>query len=232
MPRKKSAAIDDVVLLRAVNAFRPWRAPIGTSNGIMKVFNDIDAQCKADPELMVSKQGATLRTRFSTLVREYKNDQRRSMHKPGTVEQYKKRECLLQDIIAQMGDWQEQINAKKGDRDAKQQAIESSGELLRRLAMGELEDDSKSEEDESSTTEALATEDTATDSSKCEYKVQRLKFEREQAERQRQHEADEAAKRRQHELELDAQRRKAGEEREKRMFDFLMTVLYQKDSGK
>lgn len=157
-PRKKFAAIDDVVLLRAVNAYRPWRAPVGTSNRIMKVFDDIAAQCEADPEFMVDKQGAALRTRFNTLVREYKykNDQCRSMRKSGTVEQYEERERLLQDIIAQMGDWQEQINAEKGGRDAKQQAIESSGELLRRLAMGELDDDSKSEGDGRSATDATS----------------------------------------------------------------------------
>ncbi|RLN49321.1 hypothetical protein BBJ28_00025397 [Nothophytophthora sp. Chile5] len=224
----------------------------------MKVFDDIAAQCKADLEFMVAKQEAALRTRFSSLVREYKNDQCRSMRKSGAVEQYKERECLLQDIIAQMGDWQEQINAEKGVRGAKQQTIDSSVELQLSLTMGELEDDSTSEEEESSVNEALATEDSATvalgasylrgdqhdwtpfqprsvkklrttkrerervrlvvmmdslpdsiqsineeDSGKYEYKAQRLKFEREQAERQRQHEADDAAKRRQHELELD-----------------------------
>jgi hypothetical protein len=43
--RKKFAAVDDVVLLRVVNAFRPWRAPAGTSKGIMKVFDDIALHC-------------------------------------------------------------------------------------------------------------------------------------------------------------------------------------------
>ncbi|GMF36849.1 unnamed protein product [Phytophthora fragariaefolia] len=39
--RQKFAAITDGMLLRAVNAFQPWRAPAGTANVILKVFEDI-----------------------------------------------------------------------------------------------------------------------------------------------------------------------------------------------
>lgn len=53
--RKKFAAKDDVILLRAVNSFCPWKAPIGTSNGIMKVFEDIAQKCQQDSNLELQK---------------------------------------------------------------------------------------------------------------------------------------------------------------------------------
>ncbi|KAE8990117.1 hypothetical protein PF010_g16160 [Phytophthora fragariae] len=61
--------------------------------------------------------------------------------------------------------------------------------------------------------------------SKYEYKSQRLALEKEEAEKQRQHHAKEAEKRRQHELELEARRQKAEEDCEKRMYEFISTVL-------
>jgi hypothetical protein len=103
--RQKFAAVDDVVLLRVVNAFRPWRAPVGTANCIMKVFEDIAVHCGASPEFGVDKPDIALRTRFATLVREFKRDQCRSMRKSGTVVQFKERYRLLLDIIAQPDDW-------------------------------------------------------------------------------------------------------------------------------
>ncbi|GMG17391.1 unnamed protein product [Phytophthora fragariaefolia] len=46
--RQKFAAVDDIVLLKAVNTFRPWTAAVGTSKGIMKVFEDIAIHCQLD----------------------------------------------------------------------------------------------------------------------------------------------------------------------------------------
>ncbi|KAI9979722.1 hypothetical protein PInf_028016 [Phytophthora infestans] len=104
--RKKFAAVDDVVLLRAVNAFQPWRAPVGTAKGIMKVFDDIAVHCGADPEIGVNKR-----------------------------EQFGERDRLLLDIIAQTDDWNEKLEATNKIKEAKQVGTESSGELMRRLAM-------------------------------------------------------------------------------------------------
>ncbi|ETL94178.1 hypothetical protein L917_07808, partial [Phytophthora nicotianae] len=150
--RKKFAAVDDVVLLRAVNAFRPWRAPVGTSNGIMKVFEDIAFQCGADPDFGVDKPGVALRTRFGTLMKEFKRDQCRSMRKSGTVEQYEERDRLLVDITTQVDDWNTKVTADNKVKEAKQLAIENSGDLMRRIAMNEIdEDDTNTEDDDIST---------------------------------------------------------------------------------
>ncbi|KAE9005866.1 hypothetical protein PR003_g17267 [Phytophthora rubi] len=143
--RKKFAAVDDVVHLRAVNAFRPWRAPVGTFNGIMKVFEDIAVQCGANPEFGVDKPGAELRARFGTLMKEFKRDQCKSMRKSGTGEQFEERDRLLLDIIAQTDDTNDIIEADNRVKEAKQRSIESSGELMWSLAMNEIDETEGSE---------------------------------------------------------------------------------------
>ncbi|KAF4149860.1 hypothetical protein GN958_ATG00949 [Phytophthora infestans] len=244
--RKKFAAVDDVVLLRAVNAFQPWRAPVGTAKEIMKVFDDIAVHCGAHPEIGVNKRGTALCTRFITLLRELKRDQCQSMRRSGFVEQFGERDRLLLDIIAQTDDWNEKLEATNKIKEAKQVGIESSGELMRRLAMNESvagDDDDENDDDEEDSDAAskitkrerlavvmdaltgslkTTSED---DGNKYEFKAERLAFEQDQAEKQRLHEAAEAEKRRQHELDLETHRQKADEEREKRMFDLLESVL-------
>ncbi|GMF47470.1 unnamed protein product [Phytophthora fragariaefolia] len=146
--RQKFVAINDVVLLRAVNAFQPWRAPAGTANGILKVFEDIAVHCGADPDFGVDKPGLALSTRFSTLVINFNRDQCRSMRRSGTVEQYQEGDRLLLDILSQTKDWEEKVAVENKIKDAKQQAIESSSALMRRLAMSEsIEDSDEGDED-------------------------------------------------------------------------------------
>ncbi|KAF4145682.1 hypothetical protein GN958_ATG05127 [Phytophthora infestans] len=227
--RKKFAAVDDVVLLRAVNAFQPWRAPVGTAKEIMKVFDDIAVHCGAHTEIGVNKR-----------------DQCQSMRRSGFVEQFGERDRLLLDIIAQTDDWNEKLEATNKIKEAKQVGIESSGELVRRLAVNESvagDDDDENDDGEKDSdaaskitkrerlavvidalTDSLKTT-SEDDGNKYEFKAERLAFEQDQAEKQRLHEAAEAEKRRQHELDLETHRQKADEEREKRMFDFLKSVL-------
>ncbi|KAI9983813.1 hypothetical protein PInf_007888 [Phytophthora infestans] len=52
-------------------------------------------------------------------------------------EQFGERDRLLLDIIAQTDDWNEKLEATNKIKEAKQVGIESSGELMRRLAMNE-----------------------------------------------------------------------------------------------
>ncbi|KAI9997426.1 hypothetical protein PInf_001290 [Phytophthora infestans] len=55
----------------------------------------------------------------------------------GFVEQFGERDRLLLDIIAQTDDWNENLEATNKIKEAKQVGIESSGELMRRLAVNE-----------------------------------------------------------------------------------------------
>ncbi|KAF1792153.1 hypothetical protein GQ600_18174 [Phytophthora cactorum] len=61
----------------------------------------------------------------------------------GTVEEYDERDMLLQDIITRMDDFQQLQAAENHLRRAKDDGIEASGALMRRLAMGELEESCK-----------------------------------------------------------------------------------------
>ncbi|RLN70955.1 hypothetical protein BBJ28_00025968 [Nothophytophthora sp. Chile5] len=81
-----------------------------------------------------------LRTRFDKLVRQHRERQRVSMRASDTTEEYGERDVLLQDIVSRMDDWKEQREAQKDLQKEKRKGIESSGALLRRLAMGEMED--------------------------------------------------------------------------------------------
>jgi hypothetical protein len=269
--RKKFAPADDVVLLRVVNSMRPWQAPIGTSNGIMKMFADIADACKQDPKFRVEKTGTALRTRFLSLVNQYKIDQCRSLRQSGTVEDYKEREILLQDIVTQMDDWQEKRNEEKELVKSKQSGIESSGEVMRRLAMDEYNDDdeyssprdSSIELDRTPTnvepvqldrtptsletvrgrstkvskrerlgavTDSLvqAIQSCSDNQEKYAYKRQRLEFEQQQADKQREHERVEAELRRAHELNMEKRREEAERKRDENMHNFLLAILKHK----
>lgn len=63
------------------------------------------------------------------------------MRQSGTVEEYGEREQLLQDIITQMDDWKECIETGKAEKMRKKIGIENSGELLRQIAMDEIDED-------------------------------------------------------------------------------------------
>ncbi|GMF64003.1 unnamed protein product [Phytophthora fragariaefolia] len=123
----------------------------------MNVFNQIAALCRLDPAFDLKKQGPAMRTRFNTLMSQFKADQCQSMRKSGTVEEYEEREVLLQNILNQIQDWNDKEAEEKERKTAKQRGIESSGALLRRLAMGEVaeDDDDEDLDDPSSPLEAI-----------------------------------------------------------------------------
>ncbi|OWY94698.1 hypothetical protein PHMEG_00035499 [Phytophthora megakarya] len=214
----------------------------------MKVFDDIAIQCRLDESFGLKKPGTAVRTRFTNLVSQYKTDQCQSMRKSGTVEQYAEREVLLQNIVTLMADWEDKEAQRKQEQSAKQRGIESSGELLRRLAMGEI---ASGEEDYlfvgnsassgrkkkitkrerldvvSNGIASALLEASDDDKTKYKYKMERLQFEREQEELKRLHANEEADKRRAHELQLEDRRIQADESRDKRMQEFLLRILEQ-----
>ncbi|KAJ0410007.1 hypothetical protein ATCC90586_000866 [Pythium insidiosum] len=96
--RKKFSASDDLILLQIVNAFRPWRAPAGTANGVMKVFDDIATHCAKHKGFRVQKNGPALRTRFNSLVSQFRTDDCKSLRQSGTTEMFEERDALLQQI--------------------------------------------------------------------------------------------------------------------------------------
>ncbi|KAF1788373.1 hypothetical protein GQ600_11800 [Phytophthora cactorum] len=179
----------------------------------MKVFEDIAVHCGANLGFGVNKPGMALRNRFGTLAKEFKKDQYRSMRKS-------ERERILLGIIALTNNWDENIESDNKIKQAKQQAMESSEELMRRLAMKEASDDD-SQEDVSDSPAAKSSRKRSAEQGRANKR---------RTEEKRRYDADEAEKRRQYELKLEGRRKQADEEREKRMFEFFRTMLMQKNS--
>ncbi|GMF53259.1 unnamed protein product [Phytophthora fragariaefolia] len=100
--RQKFAAVDNIVLLKAVNLYRHWTAPAGTSNGIMNVLNQIAVHCRLDPAFGLKNQGPEMRTRFNTLMSQFKADQCQSMRKSGTVEEDEERDACVASQYSSM----------------------------------------------------------------------------------------------------------------------------------
>ncbi|KAE9335025.1 hypothetical protein PF008_g13684 [Phytophthora fragariae] len=149
--RKNFTVEDDLSFLRCVNLVRPWEAAVGTSNGIMRAFDMIAEKCRSVPGF-VMKDGPALRTRFDCHVRVFRAQQRTSMRSSGTSEEYRERDVLLQDAVCRMDNWKEESEKDKALERSKKEGIESSGHLMRRLAMAEMEDeDNPSDNEEEST---------------------------------------------------------------------------------
>ncbi|KAE9282570.1 hypothetical protein PR003_g27373 [Phytophthora rubi] len=139
--RKNFTAGDDLILLRAANTVKPWEAPYGTANGVMKCFDQIARMCSDTPTFVKEKPGTSLRTRFDKLVKQFREAERASRRASGTSEEYEERDVLLQDIVQRMDGWKSLREEEKQYERAKRDGIEASGALMRRLAMGELEDE-------------------------------------------------------------------------------------------
>ncbi|KAI9998106.1 hypothetical protein PInf_002440 [Phytophthora infestans] len=66
----------------------------------------------------------------------------------GTTEEYQERDTLLQDIVSRMDNWKELADAEKAKDRTRNQGIETSGELMWRLAMVEMDQINDEEDDQ------------------------------------------------------------------------------------
>ncbi|KAG2931604.1 hypothetical protein PC114_g2101 [Phytophthora cactorum] len=168
---------------------------------------------------------------------------------------------LLQDIITRMDDFQQLQAAEKHLRRAKDDGIEASGALMRRLAMGELEDelqgDTASADDEhkegddaGQTTDALQrqpswrvsavtdtialaiTEMNKGDPEKYAFFNSRLQFEKDEVEKSREHEIKMELHRQEAERALDERLLAAERERENFMMRLMEIALGQSNTNK
>ncbi|KAE8916106.1 hypothetical protein PF003_g1004 [Phytophthora fragariae] len=112
----------------------------------MKAFDSVAEKCRA-VEGFVKKDGPAIRTRFDRLVRVHRADERSSLRSSGTTEEYEERDVLLEDIVCSMDNWKEKTEQERTMERAKIQGIETSGELMRRLAMDELRGDEEDADD-------------------------------------------------------------------------------------
>ncbi|KAG2975228.1 hypothetical protein PC121_g22979 [Phytophthora cactorum] len=160
---------------------------------------------------------------------------------------------LLQDIITRMDDFQQLQAAEKHLRRAKDDGIEASGALMRRLAMGELEDelqgDTASADDEhkegddagqsgdnaratSTGSKIPITEMNKGDPEKYAFFNSRFQFEKDEAEKSREHEIKMELHRQEAERARDERLLAAERERENFMMRLMEIALGQSNTNK
>ncbi|CAK4718668.1 unnamed protein product, partial [Aphanomyces euteiches] len=113
--RSKFACRDDIILLTQVVLASPWAAG---HKKIMAAWEEIAKNCKFWPE----KKGI------------------RAQNESGVPEDFEEREALLTDIKTRIDDYVEVDAARKDTDKKKKEGIETSGLMLRQLAMGEKQE--------------------------------------------------------------------------------------------
>ncbi|RHY29360.1 hypothetical protein DYB32_005204 [Aphanomyces invadans] len=136
-PSKKSfRCSDDIILLIATNDAKPWAAPTGT---LMKAWADIATDLKRNRRFGVDKDGPGCKTRFDKLVKFYKEESLAAMRRSGTDEEFGECEQLLEDIVAQVSDFESEKATRDEQSARKKEGVEASGVTMRRLAMEALD---------------------------------------------------------------------------------------------
>ncbi|EQC27049.1 hypothetical protein SDRG_15163 [Saprolegnia diclina VS20] len=132
----KFACKHDIVMLRSVGLLEPWAAAHGA---VMSTWEAIaESLADASDFGLKNKKGPALKTRFESIMNKFKKSEFQSLRKSGTVEEYEEREQLLTDIKARMDDYTANATVRKDAEKKKQEGIEGSGVLMRRLAMAPL----------------------------------------------------------------------------------------------
>ncbi|CAK4705602.1 unnamed protein product, partial [Aphanomyces euteiches] len=106
---------------------------------LLPAWEDIAAELKGSPLFKINKKSTALKTRFDTLMSKFKTGDIASQRKSGTSEEYEERLLLLTDIKSRLDDYADCEDARRDARKRKAEGIETSGVLLRRMAVGELD---------------------------------------------------------------------------------------------
>lgn len=130
-PRLRFAAIDDVVMLRLVNAKQPW-----ASSKVMAAWESISEELTKTEEFgVVGKKGAAVKSRFDMLRKKFAQNEMESLKKSGVSEEFEERELLLTDIVSRMMAFEEASAKEKAYAKARADGIEVSGVTVREMAM-------------------------------------------------------------------------------------------------
>ncbi|KAG9398310.1 hypothetical protein AC1031_014899 [Aphanomyces cochlioides] len=113
----------------------PWSAG---HKKVMSAWEEIAKNCAKQHGFgLKAKKGPALKTRFSLLMEAFKKDEMASLRKSGATEEFEEREILLTDIKNRMDDYCEVEILRKDKEKKKKEGIETSGLLLRQMAMEE-----------------------------------------------------------------------------------------------
>ncbi|KAG2854137.1 hypothetical protein PC129_g15234 [Phytophthora cactorum] len=167
-----------------------WLSTGRRLKALMKSFDKVANICEEVEGFVRDKHGPALRTHFDKIVRQHRDAEVVSRRASGTVEEYDERDMLLQDITTRMDDFQQLQAAEKNLRRAKVDGIEASGALMRRLNGNGRATKVTKLERVSAVTDAIAlaiTEMNKGDPQKYAFLNSRLQFEKEEAEKAREH---------------------------------------------
>ncbi|KAJ0391835.1 hypothetical protein ATCC90586_011254 [Pythium insidiosum] len=119
-------AAADLALLKEMLNVRPFAAEHGQKNDKNMVVTS-----NLNQHLGTTLSVRTVKERFALLVEDFQKSDAQYRRKSGVAEDYVEQQQLLQDIICQIKDARDAKEAKKGDKKAKADRLESYGEVLR-----------------------------------------------------------------------------------------------------
>ncbi|RHZ42066.1 hypothetical protein DYB26_006692 [Aphanomyces astaci] len=94
-----------------------------------------ESDLKANRRFKADKDGQGCKTCFDKLTKAYKERSFAAMRRSGTDEEFNECEQLLEGILSQVNDFVEKNDAQASPLAAKKDGIESSGVMMRKLAM-------------------------------------------------------------------------------------------------
>ncbi|KAG9407142.1 hypothetical protein AC1031_001838 [Aphanomyces cochlioides] len=127
----------DIELLKNVSHSKPWEAPYGKT---MAELASIADNLKAARGFRLNTTAGAVKSRFELLMKKFKQSKLESMRKSGTSEEFDEREQLLNDISSRMTDFTETSLEKRDSAKRKAEGIETSGMIMRKMAMREFHD--------------------------------------------------------------------------------------------
>ena len=128
--RHKFRATQDIALLQQVLADRPFLAPHGQQDDAWQAV----ATNLRDAAEGFKATGRAMRDRYNHLVRIFQSDNRESLRRSGSAEEYEIRDQLLTEAI----EMQQSFKALKEEKKRKREADQEIGELIRQQAMQSL----------------------------------------------------------------------------------------------
>jgi hypothetical protein len=131
--RTTMAAADDVFMLTEVIFSKPWEA---SRYEKVEAWDAIAERLKDLRGFGVNKDGPAIRKRVSALVKRFREDEFDSMRRSGTPEEYDEVKQLLTDVVSRMDDYESSEEVRTALAAKKKAGIISSGELIRKLALG------------------------------------------------------------------------------------------------
>ena len=135
---------DDVIMCKLINYEKPWQATHGT---ITETWDELAKKLMQTPGFGCHKTGKKIRSRFLELMLWFGKEDKASLRKSGTEEQYEERDQLLQGIKQQMDDWNQNAKLVKKTTEAKVKGMLLSGDFALGKISGNFEDNQDSEED-------------------------------------------------------------------------------------